>query len=102
MPLEPVITVRTYAAVLIALIVLTFVTVGISFIELSPGWHVTLGLLIAVVKASLVALFFMHLIHSPRLAWLSTFLALIWLLLLFSLTFADYFSRGQIPYMPGH
>jgi cytochrome c oxidase subunit 4 len=102
MSLEPVVSVRTYALVLVALIVLTFATVGISFIELSPGWHLTFGLLIGVIKASLVALFFMHLIHSPRLALLIVFLALVWLLLLFALTFADYISRGLVPYMPGH
>jgi cytochrome c oxidase subunit 4 len=102
MSLEPVTSVRTYALVLVALVVLTFVTVGVSFIELSPGWHLTFGLLIGLVKASLVALFFMHLIHSPRLSWLIVFLALVWLLLLFALTFADYLSRGMIPYMPGH
>ena len=81
---------------------LTFVTVGVSFIKLTPGWHLTFGLLIGLVKASLVALFFMHLIHSPRLSWLIVFLALVWLLLLFALTFADYLSRGMVPYMPGH
>lgn len=102
MSLEPVIRVRTYALVLAALIVLTFATVGISFIQLSPAWHLTFGLLIGVVKASLVALFFMHLLHSPRLSWLIVFLALVWLLLLFALTLADYFSRDLIPFMPGH
>ena len=84
------------------LVVLTFVTVGVSFIKLTPGWHLTFGLLIGLVKASLVVLFFMHLIHSPRLSWLIVFLALVWLLLLFALTFADYLSRGMVPYMPGH
>jgi len=102
MSLEPVVSVRTYALVLLALILLTFLTVGISFIHLSGGWHITFGLLIGVVKASLVALFFMHLLHSPRLSWLIVFLALVWLLLLFALTLADYFTRELIPFMPGH
>lgn len=102
MSYEPVLSVRLYAFVLAALLVLTVVTVGVSFIQLSPASHETIGLLIAVVKASLVVLFFMHVIHSQRLTWLIVGVAIAWLLILMSLTFADYYSRDMIPFMPGH
>jgi cytochrome c oxidase subunit 4 len=95
-------TVRLYAIVLTALLVLTVLTVAVSFISLSPASHETIGLLIALVKASLVVLFFMHVIHAPRLTWLIVLVAIVWLVVLLSLTFTDYFSRNLIPHMPGH
>jgi cytochrome c oxidase subunit 4 len=99
---ENIISVRVYLFVLLALVVLTFLTVGISFIPLSAIWHVSIGLAIGAIKASLVVLFFMHVIHSPRLIWIIVAVALLWLLILVSLTFTDYMTRGLIPGMPGH
>ena len=61
--------VRKYMMVFAALAVLTVVTVLASYIELSPGPAVALALLIASVKASLVALFFMHLNHEKKLIY---------------------------------
>ncbi len=85
---------RTYIVVCVLLVLLTFATVGISFAHLSG--------LIAVCKASLVVLFFMHALLSPRLTWLVILVACFWLGLLFVLTLSDYFSRGMVPFMPGH
>ncbi len=99
---EAIYSVRTYALVLAALIVLTLATLGVSLLPLAAGWHTAVGLSIAVVKVSLVAVFFMHLLHGPRLAWVIAFIALIWLLLLIGLTFTDYATRGLIQFMPGH
>lgn len=87
----------TYYAVFAALIALTFLTVGISFIDLG-AWHTPVGLLIAVTKASLVALFFMHLLHSPRMIWISFGAGLFWLAILLGLTMADYLTRHRLSY----
>jgi caa(3)-type oxidase subunit IV len=93
----------TYIAVLIALVLLTCLTVGISFISLSPSWHLVLGLLIGVCKASLVGLFFMHLIDSRPTIWSVVWVSLFWLtIVFFALTFSDYLTRSWIPYVPGH
>jgi cytochrome c oxidase subunit 4 len=97
-----VVSVRAYAVVLAILIALTVATIGISFLPLSGGWHIAAGLGIGVVKASLVALIFMHVITSPRLTWIVILIALLWLALLFGLTFCDYATRGMIPALPGH
>jgi cytochrome c oxidase subunit IV len=96
------IPVRTYIFVLVALVLMTFLTVGVSFISLSPSWHMAIGLSIGTVKAALVLLFFMHVIHSPKLVWVVIAVALLWLLILVSLTYTDYLTRGLIPGMPGH
>jgi cytochrome c oxidase subunit IV len=93
----------TYVSVLVVLIALTCLTVGISFIPLGHDWHLGLGLLIAVIKASLVGLFFMHLVHSRASVWSVVFVALFWLLIVLGvLTFSDYATRAWFPYVPGH
>lgn len=54
---------KTYGAVLLALLVLTVITVQASYIDFGP-WNTVVALLIASIKGSLVALFFMHLRHD--------------------------------------
>ena len=56
-------TALLYLAVLMALLFLTVVTVGASYIDLGPA-NIVVALLIATTKASLVGLFFMHLLHD--------------------------------------
>jgi cytochrome c oxidase subunit 4 len=54
---------RSYLVTLIALLILTVITVGASYIDFGQG-NVVIALAIATVKATLVALFFMHLAHD--------------------------------------
>jgi cytochrome c oxidase subunit 4 len=81
-----------YYAVFAALILLTLLTVGVSFADLGP-WHTMVGIAIGVVKALLVALFFMHLLHADRITWLAASVGLFWLGILLGLTLTDYFTR---------
>ncbi|HEX2254725.1 MAG TPA: cytochrome C oxidase subunit IV family protein [Thermoanaerobaculia bacterium] len=62
--------VRTYIIVFVSLLALTLVTVAISYLEMTTGPAVALALLVATVKASLVACFFMHLISERKLIYL--------------------------------
>lgn len=59
--------VRVYISVFAALMVLTVITVGISRVHLSVPMAVTAALLVALVKGSLVACYFMHLISEKKL-----------------------------------
>lgn len=93
----PITPTRTYYKVFAALIALTLVTVYASFLELGP-WHTTVGVLIGVVKASLVALFFMHLLHSSKASWLAVLAGLFWLGILMVLTLSDYLTRHILAY----
>ncbi len=93
---------RTYVIVCLLLVLLTGLTVGVSFTPLSGIWHRVIGLVIAVCKGSLVMLFFMHVLVSPRLTWIVIAVAFFWLGVLFVLTFNDYATRGMVPFMPGH
>src|SRR5215470_3516430 len=86
---------RTYFLVFFALAGLTLLTVAASFVELGR-WHVVAALSIAVLKALLVALFFMHVIHSRRLIWVVAGAGLFWLGILMALTFSDYLSRDWL------
>src|SRR5207247_1952012 len=94
---------RGYAFVLLMLLLLTGLTVGISFLDIPSGWHVAGGLTIAVLKASLVVLVFMHVIHSSAATRAVIVVTLFWLVgVLLALTFSDYASRDAVPLAPGH
>jgi cytochrome c oxidase subunit 4 len=96
---EPITPTRTYYLVFAVLIVLTLATVAVSFLDLKPpALHTTLGVLIGVVKASLVGLFFMHLLHSSKASWLAVLAGLFWLAILMALTLVDYLSRQVLSY----
>jgi cytochrome c oxidase subunit 4 len=59
--------VRTYVIVFISLMVLTAATVGVYYLHLPVGPAIGLALVIATIKATLVACFFMHLISERSL-----------------------------------
>ncbi|MCH9651088.1 MAG: cytochrome C oxidase subunit IV family protein [Deltaproteobacteria bacterium] len=59
--------VRTYIKVFGALLVLTVVTVAVSYLHLSTGAAIALALVVATVKGSLVACYFMHLLDERKL-----------------------------------
>lgn len=61
--------VRTYMFVFGALMVLTLVTVGVSYLHLATPAAITVAIAIAIVKGSLVALFFMHLSNEKKLIY---------------------------------
>ena len=61
--------VRIYITVFVALMVLTIVTVAVSRLHLSVPIAVTVALFVAIVKGSLVAGYFMHLISEKKLIY---------------------------------
>ena len=98
-----VISPRIQLSVLFALLLLTALTVGVSFLELSGRWHMAAGLGIAVTKATLVVLFFMHVIHSSAATRAVIIVAVFWLVVvLLALTMTDYTTREAILVAPGH
>ena len=82
-----------YLAIFASLMVLTAVTVGVAFINLGP-FNFPVALSIAIFKATLVILFFMHVKYSSRLTKLVIGTGFFFLLVLFTLTLTDYLSRG--------
>jgi cytochrome c oxidase subunit 4 len=90
---------RLYAAVLAALLVLTTITVSVSYLDFgSPAVNVVAMLGIASLKASLVALYFMHLRYDQPLNSVIFVTGLFFLGLLLMLTFIDMDTRDSVPY----
>jgi cytochrome c oxidase subunit 4 len=86
---------RIYYVIFGSLMILTLVTVGVAFIDLR-FMNTVVALTIAVLKATLVVLFFMHVKYSTRLTWVVAASGLVWLAIMFALTLSDYLSRGWV------
>ena len=83
----------TYYAIFGSLMVLTIITVSVAFINLG-ALNFPVALAIAILKATLVVLFFMHVKYSSSLTKLICGGAFFFLVVLFALTLSDYLSRG--------
>lgn len=90
-----VVPVRSYLVIFGALMVFTAITVGAAFVDLGPFNNVVM-LAIAITKATLVVLYFMHVRYSTRLIPVVVVGGFCWLLILFGLTMSDYMSRGWL------
>jgi cytochrome c oxidase subunit 4 len=83
----------SYFVVFATLMILTILTVWVSRIDLG-ALNTTVAMAIAIVKATVVILWFMHVIHSPRLTWIIVISSFLWLAVMFVLFFSDYLTRG--------
>ena len=99
---EHVASIKMYVGVFLALMIGTFLTVAVAKVDLGP-WNDIVMLTIAVTKAVLVILFFMHVKYSTRLTALTAIGGFVWLAILISLTLNDYITRFQFlgPLVPG-
>ena len=97
---EHITSVRTYFLFFAALMVLTAITVVVAFQDFG-AWNDIVALTIAVIKASLVVLFFMHIYYSGRLSKLVLVSGLLWLFILIGLTMSDFLSRGLVALASG-
>lgn len=86
---------KTYFAVFFALLALTAITVGVSYFDFGFA-NLTIAVLVAASKATLVALYFMHLRHDSRLNAVVFGSSILLLFLFFFFTFADVLTRGSI------
>jgi len=84
----------TYYTIFGALMACTTLTVIAAFIDLPANLNFPVALAIAIFKATLVVLFFMHVKYGSRLTKLIVGAAFFFLGILLSLTMADYLSRG--------
>jgi cytochrome c oxidase subunit 4 len=82
-----------YYSIFGALMVLTVITIGVAFINLG-AFNFPVAIAIAITKATLVILFFMHAKYSSRLTKLVVGGAFFFLVVLLTLTMTDYLSRG--------
>jgi cytochrome c oxidase subunit 4 len=93
---ETIIPKKTYVLVWVSLLILLAMTVGVSYIHL--GWfNAAAAVGIAVVKAVIIILFFMHVRYSSRVVWIFVGAGFFWLGIMMVLTLGDYFTRAYLP-----
>jgi cytochrome c oxidase subunit IV len=85
---------RLYYGVFTVLLALTLLTWGLSYLELSNTLGIIVALTIAMAKALLVVLFFMHVRYSSRLTWVFVGTGVAFLGHMLILTMSDYLTRG--------
>jgi len=92
-------TLGAYFGVFATLMALTGLTVWAAFQHLGV-WNTPVALAIAVTKALLVALIFMHLRYSPKLTTFVVAASILWLAFLILITVSDYATRAWLPVYP--
>lgn len=99
-----IVSVRAYVIILAALMAFLILTIVLAFFDidawsrshhLGGGWNTAIALTIAVIKAMLIALMFMHLKFSPRLTWIFASAGVVWLGIMLTLTMTDYLTRNS-------
>ena len=93
---EHVTPLSVYFGIFGGLMALTAVTVAVAWVNLG-SLNILVALGVAVFKASLVVLYFMHLKYSSKLTWVVVGAGLFWLMILLSILMADYLTRGWLP-----
>jgi cytochrome c oxidase subunit 4 len=88
---------RTYYRIYLILLLCTYLTWQVAFFDLG-ALNTVAALAIAVFKAVIVVLFFMHVKFSSRLTWVVVLSGIFWLVIFFGLTFNDYLTRGWRTY----
>ena len=88
---------RIYYTIFAILLLCTYLTVQIAVFDLGR-LNAVAALTIAVFKATLVVLFFMHVRYSARLTSVVVIAAVFWLMILLALTAGDYLTRWRGTY----
>jgi cytochrome c oxidase subunit 4 len=94
---ETIVPPRTYYRIYGTLLALTLLTWGGFHLHLSHPLALTVALTIAISKALLVVLFFMHVRYSSWLTWIFVGAGMAWLGHILILTMSDYMTRGTVP-----
>ncbi len=95
MPTHRILPLRLYVQVAVALIVLTAVTVAISFVDLG-GWNAIVALAVAGSKAMLVVLYFMHLKYDRKVNFYVFMIGVLFVTVFIGLTMFDTLRRADI------
>jgi cytochrome c oxidase subunit 4 len=93
-----VVPLKIYFLIFFALMIGTALTVGAAFVDMG-FMNTPVALIIALVKASLVIMFFMHVKYSHKLVGLFAISGFFWLCIMLALTMQDYYTRswGEAP-----
>jgi cytochrome c oxidase subunit IV len=93
---EPILSSKSYFLAYVAMTGLLLLNVLLAFINM--GWvNMFVGLVIATMQAAILALVLMHGLYEKVLVRLVIGGSLLWFLILVTLTFTDYITRGWVP-----
>lgn len=93
---EPILSSKNYFLAYVAMMGLLLLSVLLAFLNM--GWvNMFIGLVIATMQAAILALVMMHGLFEKILVRLVIGGSLLWFLILVTLTFADYITRGWVP-----
>ena len=87
---------KVYFGVYFALLFLTIVTVGVSYLGLPPSLSIIVAMAVASVKAFLVSAWFMHLAHDTKFNVLFFISSLFFIGAFFVFTINDLASRDRV------
>jgi cytochrome c oxidase subunit 4 len=87
-----IVPIKVYLAVITTLFVFTAITVWVAFYDFG-FMNTVVAITIAVIKALLVVMYFMHLKYSARILWLFAGAGGAWFIIMMALTLSDYRSR---------
>jgi cytochrome c oxidase subunit IV len=91
---------KTYWIVWVALMVLMAMTAALSRVPLG-AWNTPIALVIAVIKALLVIMFFMHIKYENyKITLVAVVGGFFWLFIMLGLTMTDYLTRGFSGFAP--
>ena len=93
MSVHHIVPVRTYLIIFGLLMLGTYLTVQAAFLDLG-AFNTPIAIAIAIAKATIVVLYFMHVKYSPRLTWVVVIGSVFWLAILLIMTFGDYATRA--------
>jgi cytochrome c oxidase subunit IV len=96
---EHIVSRKVYFGIFGALIVLTFITVLVARYDFGR-LNAIVAMTIAVIKATLVVLYFMHVRYSSRLTQVIVVSGFLWLFIMIAFTLSDYLTRTGWP-VPG-
>jgi cytochrome c oxidase subunit 4 len=97
---EHVVSPKLYVSIFLALMFFTILTVVVAYFDLGRA-NVFIALGIAIIKATLVVLFFMHVRWSSTLTKVFVVAGLFWLFIMVALTLSDYLTRPWNPVLRG-
>ena len=90
---QHIVPIRIYFVIFGLLMLGTYLTVQAAFLDLGV-FNTPIALAIAIIKATVVVLYFMHVKYSPRLTKLVIIGSVLWLGILLVMTLGDYVTRS--------
>lgn len=88
-------TKKKYWVIFAWLMILLFLTVFVAYMHINPTLAIIVAMTIAIVKATLVVLYFMHVRYNSKLTWVFVGSGFVWLLIMIGITMTDYVTRDM-------